>query len=169
MSEATNFLKLVEERLANSQFHISRGVALPGGVPVGLVASRTYFSRSGFSYVSQHLLVAGREHVTADDLQSLFDAGFKYAKSVNRLPLFRGMLFGYQIMPCIAATVVDEAAIEYMRSEPRKRFALIEFPAIHDLSSGQTHYYRGSAVWGGLYFAEMKAVVRQFVEGDGRA
>ena len=117
MSEATNFLSLVEERLENSPFNVSRDIAFLYGIPVSLAASRTYFSRRGFSYVSQHLLVSAREYVTVDDLQSLFDAGFKYAKSVNRLPLFRGMLFGYQIMPCIAAAVVDGAAIEYVSTE----------------------------------------------------
>jgi hypothetical protein len=36
---------------------------------------------------------------------------------------------------------------------------LFEFPVLHDLSTGQTHYFEETAVWGAAFFSEMRDMI----------
>jgi len=94
------FLDQVEANSLESDFKTKRGVTLPGGGTADLAASRTKFFWPAVMFFSQHLLVRYLPNATVQDFQRLFDAGFRYGKSVNRVPLFRGLQFGYFIGRC---------------------------------------------------------------------
>ena len=109
--------------------------------------------------MSQHLFVRRADSASQADVEALFDAGFRYAKQVNRIPLLRGMQFGYTVIPCLVVNHADEGLRRYAETRPRKHFSLFEFPVIVDLGSGTTHFYRQTAAWGAFFFSDIRAVV----------
>src|SRR5262245_55324924 len=106
MNTYHDLLSTTERNLSSSRFRISRDVSLANGATCDLAASRTTFSWKGLVILAQHLLLRHAPTATPADFYAFFDDGFRYAKRVNRLPLFRGLQFGYMIVPLIA---VDRA------------------------------------------------------------
>jgi hypothetical protein len=142
---------------------VSHDVALPGGPVADLFGSRTYFSWKGLVVLSQHAVVRdyGDAAVSPADAAALFEAGFRQAKKVNRVPLLRGMQFGYMVVPCLVVAKADGKLIEYAVSRSPKHWSLFEFPVVYDRSTGLTHYYNHTAIWGAFYFSDMRKLARQ--------
>lgn len=164
MAEFSEFVSAIEERMRRGRkFRISRDVRLPDGSTASLTASRTYFSWKGLGILSQHILITDVENPTVEDSIKLFEAGFRYAKKINRVPLLRGMQFGYMIVPCIASTTIGEALVHYASATPQKHWSLFEFPVFYDLSSNEIHYFRGTPLWGALFFSDLRNVVREYI------
>jgi hypothetical protein len=155
-----NLLSTAERNLSSSRFRVSRAVALPNGTTADLAASRTTFSWKGLVIISQHLLLRHTPTVTVADFHALFDEGFLHAKRVNRVPLLRGMQFGYMVIPCIAVDAATPDLIAFASSRPRKHWCIFEFPVLHDLSTGQTHYYHETAMWGALFFSDLRSLTQ---------
>ena len=158
MAGDADYLSSLSIRMAEFGLRVSSQVSLPDGPTVDLFGSRTYFSWKGLVLISQHVAVRDctGTRPTAGDAKELFEAGFRQAKRVNRVPLLRGMQFGYMIVPCLVVRAADPALIEYAESRPPKHWSLFEFPVIVDRSTGQTHYYNHTALWGGFYFSDMR-------------
>ena len=148
---------------------VSRNVELPGGPVVDWFGSRTYFSWKGLVLISQHVAVRdyGDTAATPADARALFDAGFRQAKKVNRVPLLRGMQFGYMVVPCLVVAAADMALIEYAESLPPRRWCLFEFPVVIDRGAGQVHYYGRTAMWGAFFFSDMRKLVKSCFGGVG--
>jgi hypothetical protein len=165
MAVAPNFLTAVDANLRDFGMRVSRGIELPDGRVVDLFGSRTYFSWKGLIILSQHIAVRDYAGSTAApaDAQTLFDAAFRQAKKVNRVPLLRGMQFGFMVIPCLVVDAADKALIEYAESRPRKRWALFEFPVVADRRTGQTHYYNQTALWGAFFFSDMRELVKRCI------
>jgi hypothetical protein len=142
---------------------VSRQVQLPDGPVVNLFGSRTYFSWKGLVILSQHVAVCdyGGAAATPADAKALFDAGFRQAKKVNRVPLLRGMQFGYMVVACLVVRTADRALIEYAESRPPKHWSLFEFPVVVDRSTGRTHYYNHTAMWGAVFFSDMRKLAKR--------
>jgi hypothetical protein len=85
---------------------------------VDLFGSRTYFSWKGLVIISQRVSVRNSAGTTATpaDAQALFDGSFRQAKKVNRVPLLRGMRFGFMVTPCLVVATADKALIAYAES-----------------------------------------------------
>lgn len=158
-------LSSIEQRLRAAKFNVVRDVALPDGSTAALAASRTHFSWKLFVFLSQHVLVAQVENPTVGTLQSLFDAGFRYAKRVNKVPLLRGFQFGYMVIPTIITAQPSRELLGYVSKSPRKHFALFELPVVIDSATGAASYFQGRPLWGFLYFSDMRAIVSKFIEG----
>jgi GNAT superfamily N-acetyltransferase len=158
-------LASIENRLQRRKMRVLRQVPLPDGPVADLVGSRTYFSWKGLVFISQHVVLRCLESATKADAEELFDAGFRYAQEVNRLPLARGMQFGYMVIPCLVVSHAEEALIAYAESRPRKHWALFEFPVVVDLGTGAVHYYRKTPLWGGLYFSDVGELVEGAIRG----
>lgn len=159
MDNFQNLLSTTEARLSSAGFRVSRSVALPDGNTADLTASRTAFTWKFFVVLSQHFLLRRASTCSIPEIQSFFDAGFRYGKRINRVPLVRGLQFGYMIIPCVAVENATPELIAYATSRPRKHWSLFEFPVVYDLSSGHTHFYRDTAFWGALYFSDMRSIV----------
>ena len=153
-------LSTAERNLSSSHFRVSRDVSLPNSTTADLAASRTMFSWKGLVIISQHLLLRHAPTATVADFQALFGEGFRYAKRVNRVPLLRGMQFGYMIVPCIAVDATTPDLIAFASSRPRKHWCIFEFPVLHDLSTGQTHYYHETAMWGAFFFSDARSLTQ---------
>ncbi len=162
------FLDSVEQRMHGTKFKVSRDVTLPDGNTVGLAARRNTFLWKGLVVLSQHILVTHKTAPTVADFQSLFRSGFEHAKKVNRIPLLRGMQFGYVVIPCIAGPSMDRDVVNHVTGQPEKHWSLYEFPVAVDLGSGETHYFRGRSMWGALFFSNLRALASDYLEGDKR-
>ena len=111
MAEDSDYLSALSTRMRDYGLRVAHQVELPGGPVADLFGSRTYFSWKGLVLISQH--VAVRDYAdarpTVADAKALFDAGFRQAKKVNRVPLLRGMQFGYIVITCLV--VADRKSI----------------------------------------------------------
>jgi hypothetical protein len=165
MAERSDFLTAVEDNLQDFGMQVSRGVELPDGSMADLFASRTYFSWKGLVLLSQHVAVRDYAGSTATpkDAKALFDVGFRQAKKVNRVPLLRGMQFGFMVIPCLVVATADRTLIEYAEHSPRKHWSLFEFPVVVDRSTGRTHYYHQAALWGAFFFSDMQDLVERCI------
>ena len=166
MTSYPDLVSLVERNLAESRFSVSRNLSLPGGTPIELAASRTHFSWKGLVILSQHILLRHLPNATNSDFQTLFDDGFLYAKRVNRIPLLRGIQFGYIVIPMIAVDSVTPEIIAFATSCPRKHWSLFEFPVLRDLSTDQTFCFQGTPAWGAFFFSDMRSLVKTAMAGN---
>lgn len=164
MIEYSEFLEKTNTNLKNAKYRISTVEKLPDSAQIDLLASKTYFSLKGLVILSQHLLISYIENPTLRDEQDLFDRGFKLGKKINKVPLLRGMQFGYMIIPIIATKNVEESLLTYVTNMPPKHWSLFEFPVIVDLAKSQLHYYKKTAIWGALFFSDMRKAVSKYIE-----
>ena len=160
----SQYLDSVERRMEGTKFKVSRDVALSDGSAVGLTARRNVFLWKGLSLLSQHIFVVYRAAPTVADFQSLFQSGLEHAKKVNKVPLLRGMQFGYMIIPCVAGATRDGGAVGYVNGQPRKHWSVYEFPVAVDLGSGETDYFKGRSAWGALFFSNLRALAADYLE-----
>jgi hypothetical protein len=158
MQNYQDLVSIVGGNLSSSGFRLAHGVTLQNGITTDLLASRTIFSWKGLVIHSQHIFLCHANQATVSDFHSLFDEGFLHAKHANRIPLLRGMQFGYWIVPFIAVDLVTPDLIAYATSRPRKHWALFEFPVLYDLSTGQTHSFQKTALWGAWFFSDMRSL-----------
>lgn len=128
-----------------------------------LIGSRTYFSFKGLVILSQHFFIKHQEKVTVTDLKDLFETGFKKAKKINRIPLLRGMQFGYMIIPVIVSKNIPQEVIDYVNSKPRTHFSLFEFPVVYDLATGKVHFYRQTHFWGAFFYSDLREIVGEMI------
>ena len=163
MAGDSDYLSSVSTNMRDFGLRISSQVQLPDGPVVDLFGSRTYFSWKGLVVLSQHVAVREYAGATASpaDAKALFEASFRQAKKVNRVPLLRGMQFGYMVIPCLVVASADRALIEYAESRPPKHWSLFEFPVVVDRSTGQTHYYNHTAIWGAAFFSDMRKLAKR--------
>ena len=158
-----DIVSTVERNISSSGFRSARNVSLPDNTAADLVASRTTFSWKGLVILSQHLLLRHLPTAAAQDFHALFAGGFLHAKRVNRIPLLRGMQFGYMVVPWIAVDEATPELISFAARRPRKHWALFEFPVLYDLSTGQTHYFHQTAMWGAFFFSDMRALTQSTI------
>ncbi len=163
VDELSEFLALVEGQLHAQGLRASRQVKVQGGPKVDLIGSRTYFSWKGLVLLSRHILVRSMESATRADAEDLFDVGFRYGKKGNRVPLLRGLQFGYMVIPCLAVRHADEGLIRYVESRPRKHWAIFEFPVVVDFKARAVYYYRKTAMWGAFFFSDMRYLVESVI------
>lgn len=129
-----------------------------------LMASKTIFSWKGCVFLSQHIVISEVSEPKVQDLQQLFDIGFSAAKKVNRIPLLRGMQFGYVVIPVIVAEVVSAEVLDYVWKAPSNRWCLIEFPVICNARTGESWCFQGTNLWGAFIFSDLRQFVCQFIE-----
>jgi hypothetical protein len=144
MKELSWFLASVDHRLERRGLRTARRIDLSGVLTADLVGSRTYFSWKGLVLLSEHVVVRSAEAGAPADLDDLFAAGFRYAKQVNRVPLLRGMQFGYLIIPCLVVNEANEGLVHAAESRPHKRWSLFELPVVVDLRT------KSAGSWGQL-------------------
>jgi hypothetical protein len=163
MAGNSDYLSSVSTNMRNFGLRVSNQVQLPGGPVADLFGSRTYFSWKGLVILSQHVAVRdyGATAASPADAKALFEASFRQAKKVNRWPLLRGMQFGYMVVTCLVVETADTALIEYAVSRPPKHWSLFEFPVVVERSTGRTHYYNHTALWGAAFFSDMRKLAER--------
>lgn len=109
--------------------------------------------------MSQHIYTSHQSTASILDLQNLFEIGFNYGKRINRVPLLRGMQFGYMIVPCIIVQFAAPDLIAYAENVPRKHWSLIEFPVVHELSTNRTYFHQQTPFWGAFFFSDARSIV----------
>jgi hypothetical protein len=159
------FTTLLEERF-KSKFRLKHNVELPLGTKVDLLASRVEFEWRAISFMSIHIGVKYIDAPTAGNFEVLYENIFSHAKRTNRVPLIRGLCFGYYVIPCIATTNINNNVVEYAMARPRKHWAIMEFPVLYDLSQEKAYYFRGTADWGAFIFPSLRRFVENYIEGN---
>jgi hypothetical protein len=117
MAATAEIIDSIARRLSEGGYKVSREVALPDGPVVKVAASRTYFSWKGLVVLSQHIVVLQLDNARTQDVQELFEAGFRFGKHANWVPLLRGMQFGYMIIPIIVGADPGKA---WCSTSPRR-------------------------------------------------
>ena len=154
----------IERCLSDSGYRVSRDVQLPDDGIAQIVASRAYLSWKGWVIQSQHILVQTINSPTVADMKNLFESGFRIGKKRNRVPLIRGLQFGYMIIPVVVANVVSNEVTQYVSQQPPNRWCLMEFPVVCDATSNETFYFKGTPVWGAFFFSDLRNVVAKHIE-----
>jgi hypothetical protein len=113
--------------------------------------------------LSQHIVVRQLDKARTQGFQELFEAGFRFGKQANRVPLLRGMQFGYMIIPVIIGADPETALVKYVSALPRRRWSLFEYPVFVDSRNCQTIRFRGTSVWGAFFFSEIQGVVDKYI------
>lgn len=151
-------------RLAKAHYRIRRGEQLDAQ-PVQFVASKTIFIFTGLLLVSVNIVVLEQDEAKPYDIDNLSDIGFNLAKRMNRVPLLRGMQFGYVVMPMIVGKNPDSESLLYAASAPsRWRFGLIKFPIVVDLTRCQVAFFEGYAKLGGAIWPSIQKIVTSHIE-----
>ena len=103
---------------------------------------------------------------TAEDLDAYTAACAQYAKT-HKPGLFRGLQTG---SAAIAVAVVDSASggvRKFAAGRPKKRFAMLALPAVVDAGTGETITAAEHLVWGAVYDAHLRSVLRDHVGSSG--
>ena len=158
MNPYHDFIYAVERNVSSAGFHVSRDVALADRTTASLVASRTTISWKRLGIISQHILLRHAPTATVEDFHALIDCGFVHANRTNRVPLLRGLFFCYLIVPCIAVDSATPDLIRFVTSRPRGHWAWSEFPVLHDLATGKTHYFEESEPWGAFFASGLRSI-----------
>lgn len=140
-----DLLVAMERRLDSAGYGVAHDVALSSGEVADLVASRIEFALPGVPNVPivQHLFVQHLAVAGARDFDALFEAGYRYARSVYPGSLLRWKRFGHVILPCIAVDKPTPALIAVASTRPPRRWMRFEFPVAYDLSTGRAYCYDG--------------------------
>ena len=141
MSKTKEKLFSIENSLSDSGYLISHDVKLPNDDIAQIVASRTYLSWKGLVIKSQHILISTINNPTIANIKTLYQFGFCFGKERNRVPLLRGVQFGYMIIPVILANEVSKELKNYINSPPKKRWGIMEFPVVWDAISNNINFY----------------------------
>ncbi len=165
MGNATQVLDQIAAALVDGSFKVSRNVCLSDGKEAGVAASRTYFSWKGLVIMSQHVVVRHVDNATRDDAKAMFDAGFRFGKKANWVPLLRGLQFGYMIIPVLVGESPKVDLVQAVSQCPPKRWSLFEFPVVVDLTANRTICFNGTAAWGAFFFSDMRKVVDKYIKG----
>lgn len=166
MSNSAQVLDRIAAALAGGPFKVSRNVGLADGKKADVAASRTYFSWKGLVVLSQHVVVRHIDNATRDDAKALFEAGFRFGKKANRVPLLRGLQFGYMVIPVIVGESPDAALVQAVSQCPPKHWSLFEYPVVVDVSANRMISFSGIAVWGAFFFSDMREVVDTYIQGS---
>jgi hypothetical protein len=153
----------IERRVAGGPFTLSRDVDLGGGTTAALFASRTTFSWKGLAVLSQHLVVQPAARPTPHDIDQLLRRSFSVARTRNKVPLLRGMQFGFMLVAVIVADQVTQDVLDLVAQAPRKRWGLFQLPVITEAATGNAHYFRGTPLWGGFFFSDLRALIARYV------
>jgi hypothetical protein len=154
----------IADRLRKADYSVSTNVSLDGEIMAEVAASRTYFSWKGFVILSQHVVIARYESAGVQDAEALFKLGFAYARRRNRIPLPRGCQFAFIVIPILATARPSRELIAYVSKVPPKHWSLFELPTVLDPNSDVATYYKGRALWGGIYFSNMQNVISTFID-----
>ena len=162
MREITDDLS---RRLAKARYRIRTGEEL-GARSICFVASKI----KGFpawipiAMLSTHIVVLEKDKANPRDMQNLFDIGFGLAKRINKIPLLRGMQFGYAVIPIVVGKDPDSELLWYAASAPRRHWSLFEFPVVVDLTKYQVAFFEGFKTQGGLIWPILQDIVTKHIE-----
>jgi len=154
---------LLSERLSQARYHIRTGEQL-NAAPVRFVASKMKFIIPVLALMSTHIVVLEKDEAKPNDMDNLFDMGFMLAKRINRIPLLRGMQFGYSIIPLIVGKNPDSELLLYAALSPETRFSLFKFPVVMDLTRHQVAYFEGFKKFGGVIWPILQKIVTTHIE-----
>lgn len=154
----------LSESLVKAHFRVRTGEQL-GAQPVRFLASKTIFVFAGFFLLSTHIVALEKDGAKPHDIDNLFDDGFKLAKRMNRVPLLRGMQFGYAVMPMIIGKNLDSESLLYAASAPTMpQFALHKFPILVDLTRCQVAFFEGFTKFGGAILPDVQKIITKHIE-----
>jgi len=151
--------------LSTARYRIRTGDEL-GVRSVGFVASKIkgFPARIPIGMLSTHVVALKKDNAGARDLQDVFDIGFSLAKRINRIPLARGMQFGYAVMPLIVGNAPDVEALWYAANAPRAHWALFEFPVIVDIAMEKVTFFEGFRARGAIVWPILQELVISHIE-----
>jgi len=90
------------------------------------------------------------EAISRDILMNYSSACLDYArKNKKGLPL--GFQNGIVCNNILVSESINDDAITFIASRPRKHYCIFEIPIVYDLARNDLHYYKGEIIWGMMY------------------
>jgi len=105
-----------------------------------------------FSFVSY------ADTISSSEIENYSLACLTYSKK-NKPGLPIGIQNGVVCNNILVSQSVDNSAIEFATSRPKKHFSVFEMPIIFDLSQNKLYYYNGQITWGKLYQNFIKSYI----------
>jgi hypothetical protein len=153
----------IRRRFGDGAYAVDDQGDLGRGATAALVASRTTFSWKGLVLLSQHVVVRAIARPTPADIEALCEGSFHVARKRNKVPLPRGLQFGYMIVPVVVADEVSQAVLDLVSRAPPKRLGIFTLPVICEAATGNVHFFRGTPLWGAFFFSDLRAVVGRYL------
>lgn len=150
------------QHLSSERYHIRTGAELDAQ-PIRFVASRTKLAFP-MAIESIHIAVLERDRATWHDIKELFKTSFSLGKRINRVPLLRGMQFGYLIIPLIIGREPDVELLSNATLLPKRHWALVEFPVVVDLTCCRVAFFEGYDQEGGMFWPMLQKIVTSHIE-----
>lgn len=101
--------------------------------------------------LKNYSFVSHVDKIDLEDIISYTSECTNYAvKNYKGLP--RGIQNGVTSFNVLVSANVTEAAKKFATSRPKKHFSLFEMPIIYDLASREIYYYKGTPIWGSIYY-----------------
>lgn len=162
MDTTNAIIDKLSERLSKAKYRVRTGQEL-GAQPISFVASRT---KLAFPMVieSIHIVALEQDGAKWRDMKELFKTGFKLGKRINRVPLLRGMQFGYCIIPIIIGNEPDSDLLSNAALVPKRHWALVEFPVVVDLTGFRVAFFEGYDQEGGMFWPMLQKIVTDHIE-----
>lgn len=145
-------------------FRVRTSVQL-GTSQVSFMASKVFFMPVGFALLSTHVVALEKDEAKPGDIDIIFEIGFELAKRFNRIPLLRGMQFGYEIMPLIIGKNPHEETAMYAVSAPTMpKFGVQNFPIVIDVETCRPAFFEGFKMRGASFTLIAQKVVTKAIE-----
>jgi len=95
-----------------------------------------------------------------EDIVSYSSSCIGHALEIQKgLP--RGMHNGIVSFNILVSENICQEAIDFVTSRPKKRFAAFEMPIIYDLHKEQIYYYKGTPLWGSMYYKYFREYIEK--------
>ena len=137
-------------------------IDLPGFGRVAVSYRRDFRWRWMATTLHVFTFVAPRPAATVPELDAFAAACADYA-ATSKPGLMRGLQTGSGAIPIVVMDAVPPEVRYCIGGKPTKRFAIISLPAVVDATTGEAFTAREQLVWGALYDAHLRQVLRDHV------
>lgn len=101
--------------------------------------------------LKQYSFVASAEAITIELIENYSANCMQYALAhYKNLP--RGMQNAVVSNNVLVSSNIDDGAIKFVQSKPKKHFAAFELPIIVDLAREKIYYCQKTPMWGAMYY-----------------
>lgn len=108
--------------------------------------------------LKQFSFVSDVDCITLETVRNYSENCMNYAiKEYKGIP--RGLQNGVVSYSVLISDKVDDDAIDFAMSRPKKHYSAFEMPIIVDLAKQEIFYYRKTPLWGSIYYKHFRECI----------
>lgn len=113
-----------------------------------------------FTKLKQFTFISKADTISGEAIKTYSAGCIDYAlKKYKGLP--RGVQNGVGSYSVMVSDNVDESAIVFATSRPKKHFSAFEMPVIVDLKNQRLYYYNKTPLWGAVYYKHFREYIER--------